>query len=164
MIASLVMLLFLQCTGCNPKSPQPEDESTAVFDPRFVDGNKVGFRESQIFVNIATTHSWTLTVSSDQNFVEADVLSGNGNSSVTLFVKRNDGAERKAEIKVVFSSGVTRNLTLIQIKANEPTPDPAIASRLEIPKLSGDADSRFVAHYARTTSGKEVMNYCLEFD
>ena len=162
-MASLVMLLFLQCSSCDHKPPQPEDESTVAFDPRFVNGNKVGFQETQIFVNIATNHGWTLTLSSDQDFVEADVLSGNGNSSVALFIRRNEGAERRAEIKVDFSNGLTKTLTLVQLKANEITPDPALASRLEIPKLSGDADSRFVAHYARTTAGKEVMNYCLEF-
>lgn len=163
-IASLLMLLFLQCTGCDPKNPQIDgEENTVAFDPRFVDGNKVGREEGQIFVNITTSHRWDLSVASDDNFVTVDVTSGQGNSSVTLFIRRNDGTERKAEIKVVFANGVQKSLTLIQRKGDEPAPDPSVASRLEIPKLSGDTDSRFIAHYAHTTKGKEVMNYCLEF-
>ncbi|MDO4695480.1 DNA/RNA non-specific endonuclease [Porphyromonas sp.] len=161
----LFLVFCLQAFACkhDNNGNNNDGKNSVHFDPRFVHDNKVDYKESQIFLKIESSMSWEMSITAEDDFVTADIFSGEGNKDIVLFVKRNLSRERKAKIRVVFSDKSVKELILIQTKADEPLPDPSVASRMEIPRLSDSPDSRFVAHYTRTNKGEEVMNFCLEF-
>jgi len=170
-----LFILFIACStaiSCSeqdspelPDNPGNTDQGIASIDQNQINANGGGF-----IVRVKTNGEWQ--ASSSETWCTLSRTSGNGNGSISGYVKANTGAERSVIITII-SGKEKAEFTLKQLAGNgsnpdpDPDPDPekpsGYAGRIEIPKLLGGSMHPFITHTS-TENGKEVIAYSYEYD
>jgi endonuclease G len=109
----------------------------------------------------------TWQASSSETWCTLSRTSGNGNGSISGYMKANTGAERSVIITITAGKEEAK-FTLKQLAGNgsNPVPDPekpsGYASMLEIPALKGGSMNQFITHTTKR-NGKDYPTYSLEY-
>lgn len=170
-----LFILFIACStaiSCSeqdspelPDNPGNTDQGIASIDQNQINANGGGF-----IVRVKTNGEWQ--ASSSETWCTLSRTSGNGNGSISGYVKANTGAERSVIITII-SGKEKAEFTLKQLAGNgsnpdpDPDPDPekpsGYAGRIEVPKLKGGSMNLFYTHVSNY-NGKEFITYSAEYD
>lgn len=123
-----------------------------------IDQSEIKAEGGSFIIRIKTDGAWQ--VSSSETWCTLNKTSGNGNSSITGYLKANTGAERSATITVEAGK---ENATIILKQAGGSGTSSNYAGRIEIPKLKGGNMNLFITH-TTTVNGKELPTFSLEYD
>ena len=163
-----LFILFITCStaiSCSEQdSPELPDNSgntnqgIASIDQTQINANGGGF-----IIRVKADGTWQ--ASSSETWCTLSRTSGNGNGSISGYMKANTGAERS----VIITAGKEEaKFTLKQLAGNgsNPVPDPekpsGYASMLEIPALKGGSMNQFITHTTKR-NGKDYPTYSLEY-
>ena len=144
-----LFILFITCStviSCSeqdspelPDNPSNTNQGIASIDQTQINANGGGF-----IIRVKTDGTWQ--ASSSETWCTLSRTSGNGNGSISGYMKANTGAERSVIITIIAGKEKAE-FTLKQLAGNgsnpDPDPDPekpsGYAGRIEIPALrSGD--------------------------
>ena len=162
--------LFITCStaiSCSEQdSPELPDNSgntnqgIASIDQTQINANGGGF-----IIRVKADGTWQ--ASSSETWCTLSRTSGNGNGSISGYMKANTGAERSVIITITAGKEEAK-FTLKQLAGNgsNPVPDPekpsGYASMLEIPALKGGSMNQFITHTTKR-NGKDYPTYSLEY-
>ena len=165
-----LFILFITCStaiSCSEQdSPELPDNSgntnqgIASIDQTQINANGGGF-----IIRVKADGTWQ--ASSSETWCTLSRTSGNGNGSISGYMKANTGAERSAIITITAGKEEAK-FTLKQLAGNgsNPVPDPekpsGYASMLEIPALKGGSMNQFITHTTKR-NGKDYPTYSLEY-
>ena len=165
-----LFILFITCStaiSCSEQdSPELPDNSgntnqgIASIDQTQINANGGGF-----IIRVKADGTWQ--ASSSETWCTLSRTSGNGNGSISGYMKANTGAERSVIIKITAGKEEAK-FTLKQLAGNgsNPVPDPekpsGYASMLEIPALKGGSMNQFITHTTKR-NGKDYPTYSLEY-
>ena len=165
-----LFILFITCStaiSCSEQdSPELPDNSgntnqgIASIDQTQINANGGGF-----IIRVKADGTWQ--ASSSETWCTLSRTSGNGNGSISGYMKANTGAERSVIITIT-SGKEEAQFTLKQLAGNgsNPVPDPekpsGYASMLEIPALKGGSMNQFITHTTKR-NGKDYQTYSLEY-
>lgn len=165
-----LFILFITCStaiSCSEQdSPELPDNSgntnqgIASIDQTQINGNGGGF-----IIRVKADGTWQ--ASSSETWCTLSRTSGNGNGSISGYMKANTGAERSVIITITAGKEEAK-FTLKQLAGNgsNPVPDPekpsGYASMLEIPALKGGSMNQFITHTTKR-NGKDYPTYSLEY-
>ena len=165
-----LFILFITCStaiSCSEQdSPELPDNSgntnqgIASIDQTQINANGGGF-----IIRVKTDGTWQ--ASSSETWCTLSRTSGNGNGSISGYMKANTGAERSVIITIIAGKEKAE-FTLKQLAGNgsNPVPDPekpsGYASMLEIPALKGGSMNQFITHTTKR-NGKDYPTYSLEY-
>ena len=165
-----LFILFITCStaiSCSEQdSPELPDNSgntnqgIASIDQTQINANGGGF-----IIRVKADGTWQ--ASSSETWCTLSRTSGNGNGSISGYMKANTGAERSVIITITAGKEEAR-FTLKQLAGNgsNPVPDPekpsGYASMLEIPALKGGSMNQFITHTTKR-NGKDYPTYSLEY-
>ena len=165
-----LFILFITCStaiSCSEQdSPELPDNSgntnqgIASIDQTQINANGGGF-----IIRVKADGTWQ--ASSSETWCTLSRTSGNGNGSISGYMKANTGAERSVIITITAGKEEAK-FTLKQLAGNgsNPVPDPekpsGYASMLEIPALKGGSMNQFITH-ATKRNGKDYPTYSLEY-
>ena len=165
-----LFILFITCStaiSCSEQdSPELPDNSgntnqgIASIDQTQINANGGGF-----IIRVKADGTWQ--ASSSETWCTLSRTSGNGNGSISGYMKANTGAERSVIITIT-SGKEEAQFTLKQLAGNgsNPVPDPekpsGYASMLEIPALKGGNMNQFITHTTKR-NGKDYPTYSLEY-
>ena len=165
-----LFILFITCStaiSCSEQdSPELPDNSgntnqgIASIDQTQINANGGGF-----IIRVKADGTWQ--ASSSETWCTLSRTSGNGNGSISGYMKANTGAERSVIITITAGKEEAK-LTLKQLAGNgsNPVPDPekpsGYASMLEIPALKGGSMNQFITHTTKR-NGKDYPTYSLEY-
>ena len=165
-----LFILFITCStaiSCSEQdSPELPDNSgntnqgIASIDQTQINANGGGF-----IIRVKADGTWQ--ASSSETWCTLSRTSGNGNGSISGYMKANTGAERSVIITIT-SGKEEAQFTLKQLAGNgsNPVPDPekpsGYASMLEIPALKGGSMNQFITHTTKR-NGKDYPTYSLEY-
>lgn len=165
-----LFILFITCStaiSCSEQdSPELPDNSgntnqgIASIDQTQINANGGGF-----IIRVKTDGTWQ--ASSSETWCTLSRTSGNGNGSISGYMKANTGAERSVIITITAGKEEAK-FTLKQLAGNgsNPVPDPekpsGYASMLEIPALKGGSMNQFITHTTKR-NGKDYPTYSLEY-
>ena len=165
-----LFILFITCStaiSCSEQdSPELPDNSgntnhgIASIDPTQINANGGGF-----IIRVKADGTWQ--ASSSETWCTLSRTSGNGNGSISGYMKANTGAERSVIITITAGKEEAK-FTLKQLAGNgsNPVPDPekpsGYASMLEIPALKGGSMNQFITHTTKR-NGKDYPTYSLEY-
>ena len=168
-----LFILFIACStaiSCSeqdspdlPDNPGNTNQGIASIDQTQINANGGGF-----IIRVKADGTWQ--ASSSEAWCTLSRTSGNGNGSISGYMKANTGAERSVIITIIAGKEKAE-FTLKQLAGNgsnpDPDPDPekpsGYAGRIEIPKLKGGAMNLFYTHTS-TYNGKEFITYSAEYD
>ena len=151
---------------CEQDSPELPDNSgntnqgIASIDQTQINANGGGF-----IIRVKADGTWQ--ASSSETWCTLSRTSGNGNGSISGYMKANTGAERSVIITITAGKEEAK-FTLKQLAGNgsNPVPDPekpsGYASMLEIPALKGGSMNQFITHTTKR-NGKDYPTYSLEY-
>jgi len=164
-----LFILFITCStaiSCSEQdSPELPDNSgntnqgIASIDQTQINANGGGF-----IIRVKADGTWQ--ASSSETWCTLSRTSGNGNGSISGYMKANTGAERSVIITITAGKEEAK-FTLKQLAGNgsNPVPDPekpsGYASMLEIPALKGGSMNQFITHTTKR-NGKDYPTYSLE--
>ena len=155
----LLLLLFSPLfVACNNDNDPDEIDSLNI--SLNVNGNEVSGNEENFFLQIETQGSWSASVADDWCLLNK--TSGIGNTSIIGTVAPNPGEKERSTIITVITNDKQETLTLKQ-RAQGTPPTFENISRIEIPKLKGDAMSIAYSHYT-TYKNKKTITYSAEYD
>ena len=165
-----LFILFITCStaiSCSEQdSPELPDNSgntnqgIASIDQTQINANGGGF-----IIRVKADGTWQ--ASSTETWCTLSRTSGNGNGSISGYMKANTGAERSVIITITAGKEEAK-FTLKQLAGNgsNPVPDPekpsGYASMLEIPALKGGSMNQFITHTTKR-NGKDYPTYSLEY-
>ena len=165
-----LFILFITCRtaiSCSEQdSPELPDNSgntnqgIASIDQTQINANGGGF-----IIRVKADGTWQ--ASSSETWCTLSRTSGNGNGSISGYMKANTGAERSVIITITAGKEEAK-FTLKQLAGNgsNPVPDPekpsGYASMLEIPALKGGSMNQFITHTTKR-NGKDYPTYSLEY-
>lgn len=165
-----LFILFITCStaiSCSEQdSPELPDNSgntnqgIASIDQTQINANGGGF-----IIRVKADGTWQ--ASSSETWCTLSRTSGNGNGSISGYMKANTGAERSVIITITAGKEKAK-FTLKQLAGNgsNPVPDPekpsGYASMLEIPALKGGSMNQFITHTTKR-NGKDYPTYSLEY-
>ena len=165
-----LFILFITCStaiSCSEQdSPELPDNSgntnqgIASIDQTQINANGGGF-----IIRVKADGTWQ--TSSSEPWCTLSRTSGNGNGSISGYMKANTGAERSVIITITAGKEEAK-FTLKQLAGNgsNPVPDPekpsGYASMLEIPALKGGSMNQFITHTTKR-NGKDYPTYSLEY-
>ena len=165
-----LFILFITCStaiSCSEQdSPELPDNSgntnqgIASIDQTHINANGGGF-----IIRVKADGTWQ--ASSSETWCTLSRTSGNGNGSISGYMKANTGAERSVIITITAGKEEAK-FTLKQLAGNgsNPVPDPekpsGYASMLEIPALKGGSMNQFITHTTKR-NGKDYPTYSLEY-
>ena len=165
-----LFILFITCStaiSCSEQdSPELPDNSgntnqgIASIDQTQINANGGGF-----IIRVKADGTWQ--ASSSETWCTLSRTSGNGNGSISGYMKANTGAERSVIITITAGKEEAK-FTLKQLAGNgsNPVPDPekpsGYASMLEIPALKGGSMNQFITHTTKR-KGKDYPTYSLEY-
>ena len=165
-----LFILFITCStaiSCSEQdSPELPDNSgntnqgIASIDQTQINTNGGGF-----IIRVKADGTWQ--ASSSETWCTLSRTSGNGNGSISGYMKANTGAERSVIITITAGKEEAK-FTLKQLAGNgsNPVPDPekpsGYASMLEIPALKGGSMNQFITHTTKR-NGKDYPTYSLEY-
>ena len=165
-----LFILFITCStaiSCSEQdSPELPDNSgntnqgIASIDQTQINANGGGF-----IIRVKADGTWQ--ASSSETWCTLSRTSGNGNGSISGYMKANTGAERSVIITITAGKEEAK-FTLKQLAGNgsNPVPDPekpsGYASMLEIPALKGGSLNQFLTHTTKR-NGKDYPTYSLEY-
>ena len=165
-----LFILFITCStaiSCSEQdSPELPDNSgntnqgIASIDQTQINANGGGF-----IIRVKADGTWQ--ASSRETWCTLSRTSGNGNGSISGYMKANTGAERSVIITITAGKEEAK-FTLKQLAGNgsNPVPDPekpsGYASMLEIPALKGGSMNQFITHTTKR-NGKDYPTYSLEY-
>ena len=165
-----LFILFITCStaiSCSEQdSPELPDNSgntnqgIASIDQTQINANGGGF-----IIRVKADGTWQ--ASSSETWCTLSRTSGNGNDSISGYMKANTGAERSVIITITAGKEEAK-FTLKQLAGNgsNPVPDPekpsGYASMLEIPALKGGSMNQFITHTTKR-NGKDYPTYSLEY-
>lgn len=165
-----LFILFITCStaiSCSEQdSPELPDNSgntnqgIASIDQTQINANGGGF-----IIRVKADGTWQ--ASSSETWCTSSRTSGNGNGSISGYMKANTGAERSVIITITAGKEEAK-FTLKQLAGNgsNPVPDPekpsGYASMLEIPALKGGSMNQFITHTTKR-NGKDYPTYSLEY-
>ena len=165
-----LFILFITCStaiSCSEQdSPELPDNSgntnqgIASIDQTQINANGGGF-----IIRVKADGTWQ--ASSSETWCTFSRTSGNGNGSISGYMKANTGAERSVIITITAGKEEAK-FTLKQLAGNgsNPVPDPekpsGYASMLEIPALKGGSMNQFITHTTKR-NGKDYPTYSLEY-
>ena len=165
-----LFILFITCStaiSCSEQdSPELPDNSgntnqgIASIDQTQINANGGGF-----IIRVKADGTWQ--ASSSETWCTLSRTSGNGNGSISGYMKANTGAERSVIITITAGKAEAK-FTLKQLAGNgsNPVPDPekpsGYASMLEIPALKGGSMNQFITHTTKR-NGKDYPTYSLEY-
>jgi len=165
-----LFILFITCStaiSCSVQdSPELPDNSgntnqgIASIDQTQINANGGGF-----IIRVKADGTWQ--ASSSETWCTLSRTSGNGNGSISGYMKANTGAERSVIITITAGKEEAK-FTLKQLAGNgsNPVPDPekpsGYASMLEIPALKGGSMNQFITHTTKR-NGKDYPTYSLEY-
>ena len=165
-----LFILFITCStaiSCSEQdSPELPDNSgntnqgIASIDQTQINANGGGF-----IIRVKADGTWQ--ASSSETWCTLSRTSGNGNGSISGYMKANTGAERSVIITITAGKEEAK-FTLKQLAGNgsNPVPDPekpsGYASMLEIPALKGGSMNQFITHTTKR-NGKNYPTYSLEY-
>lgn len=164
-----LFILFITCStaiSCSEQdSPELPDNSgntnqgIASIDQTQINANGGGF-----IIRVKADGTWQ---ASSSETCTLSRTSGNGNGSISGYMKANTGAERSVIITITAGKEEAK-FTLKQLAGNgsNPVPDPekpsGYASMLEIPALKGGSMNQFITHTTKR-NGKDYPTYSLEY-
>ena len=165
-----LFILFITCStaiSCSeqdspelPDNPGNTNQGIASIDQTQINGNGGGF-----IIRVKVDGIWQ--ASSSETWCTLSRASGNGNGSISGYMKANTGAERSVIITITAGKEEAK-FTLKQLAGNgsNPVPDPekpsGYASMLEIPALKGGSMNQFITHTTKR-NGKDYPTYSLEY-
>ena len=165
-----LFILFITCStaiSCSEQdSPELPDNSgntnqgIASIDQTQINANGGGF-----IIRVKADGTWQ--ASSSETWCTLSRTSGNGNGSISGYMKANTGAERSVIITITAGKEEAK-FPLKQLAGNgsNPVPDPekpsGYASMLEIPALKGGSMNQFITHTTKR-NGKDYPTYSLEY-
>lgn len=165
-----LFILFITCStaiSCSEQdSPELPDntgntnQGIASIDQTQINANGGGF-----IIRVKADGTWQ--ASSSETWCTLSRTSGNGNGSISGYMKANTGAERSVIITITAGKEEAK-FTLKQLAGNgsNPVPDPekpsGYASMLEIPALKGGSMNQFITHTTKR-NGKDYPTYSLEY-
>lgn len=165
-----LFILFITCStaiSCSEQdSPELPDNSgntnqgIASIDQTQINANGGGF-----IIRVKADGTWQ--ASSSETWCTLSRTSGNGNGSISGYMKANTGAERSVIITITAGKEEAK-FTLKQLAGNgsNPVPDPekpsGYASMLEIPASKGGSMNQFITHTTKR-NGKDYPTYSLEY-
>ena len=165
-----LFILFITCStaiSCSEQdSPELPDNSgntnqgIASIDQTQINANGGGF-----IIRVKADGTWQ--ASSSETWCTLSRTSGNGNGSISGYMKANTGAERSVIITITAGKEEAK-FTLKQLAGNGSNPDPdpekpsGYASMLEIPALKGGSMNQFITHTTKR-NGKDYPTYSLEY-
>ena len=165
-----LFILFITCNtaiSCSeqdspelPDNPGNTNQGIASIDQTQINGNGGGF-----IIRVKADGTWQ--ASSSETWCTLSRTSGNGNGSISGYMKANTGAERSVIITITAGKEEAK-FTLKQLAGNgsNPVPDPekpsGYASMLEIPALKGGSMNQFITHTTKR-NGKDYPTYSLEY-
>ena len=165
-----LFILFITCStaiSCSeqdspelPDNPGNTNQGIASIDQTQINGNGGGF-----IIRVKVDGTWQ--ASSSETWCTLSRTSGNGNGSISGYMKANTGAERSVIITITAGKEEAK-FTLKQLAGNgsNPVPDPekpsGYASMLEIPALKGGSMNQFITHTTKR-NGKDYPTYSLEY-
>ena len=165
-----LFILFITCStaiSCSeqdspelPDNPGNTNQEIASIDQTQINGNGGGF-----IIRVKADGTWQ--ASSSETWCTLSRTSGNGNGSISGYMKANTGAERSVIITITAGKEEAK-FTLKQLAGNgsNPVPDPekpsGYASMLEIPALKGGSMNQFITHTTKR-NGKDYPTYSLEY-
>ena len=165
-----LFILFITCStaiSCSEQdSPELPDNSgntnqgIASIDQTQINANGGGF-----IIRVKADGTWQ--ASSSETWCTLSRTSGNGNGSISGYMKANTGAERSVIITITAGKEEAK-FTLKQLAGigSNPVPDPekpsGYASMLEIPALKGGSMNQFITHTTKR-NGKDYPTYSLEY-
>ena len=165
-----LFILFITCStaiSCSeqdspelPDNPGNTNQGIASIDQTQINANGGGF-----IIRVKTDGTWQ--ASSSETWCTLSRTSGNGNGSISGYMKANTGAERSVIITITAGKEEAK-FTLKQLAGNgsNPVPDPekpsGYASMLEIPALKGGSMNQFITHTTKR-NGKDYPTYSLEY-
>ena len=165
-----LFILFIACStaiSCSeqdspelPDNPSNTNQGIASIDQTQINANGGGF-----IIRVKADGTWQ--ASSSETWCTLSRTSGNGNGSISGYMKANTGAERSVIITITAGKEEAK-FTLKQLAGNgsNPVPDPekpsGYASMLEIPALKGGSMNQFITHTTKR-NGKDYPTYSLEY-
>ena len=165
-----LFILFIACStaiSCSeqdspelPDNPSNTNQGIASIDQTQINANGGGF-----IIRVKADGTWQ--ASSSETWCTLSRASGNGNGSISGYMKANTGAERSVIITITAGKEEAK-FTLKQLAGNgsNPVPDPekpsGYASMLEIPALKGGSMNQFITHTTKR-NGKDYPTYSLEY-
>ena len=165
-----LFILFITCStaiSCSeqdspelPDNPSNTNQGIASIDQTQINANGGGF-----IIRVKADGTWQ--ASSSEPWCTLSRTSGNGNGSISGYMKANTGAERSVIITITAGKEEAK-FTLKQLAGNgsNPVPDPekpsGYASMLEIPALKGGSMNQFITHTTKR-NGKDYPTYSLEY-
>ena len=165
-----LFILFITCStaiSCSeqdspdlPDNPGNTNQGIASIDQTQINANGGGF-----IIRVKADGTWQ--ASSSETWCTLSRSSGNGNGSISGYMKANTGAERSVIITITAGKEEAK-FTLKQLAGNgsNPVPDPekpsGYASMLEIPALKGGSMNQFITHTTKR-NGKDYPTYSLEY-
>ena len=165
-----LFILFITCStviSCSeqdspelPNNPGNTNQGIASIDQTQINANGGGF-----IIRVKADGTWQ--TSSSEPWCTLSRTSGNGNGSISGYMKANTGAERSVIITITAGKEEAK-FTLKQLAGNgsNPVPDPekpsGYASMLEIPALKGGSMNQFITHTTKR-NGKDYPTYSLEY-
>ena len=165
-----LFILFITCStaiSCSeqdspelPDNPSNTNQGIASIDQTQINANGGGF-----IIRVKADGTWQ--ASSSETWCTLSRTSGNGNGSISGYMKANTGAERSVIITITAGKEEAK-FTLKQLAGNgsNPVPDPekpsGYASMLEIPALKGGSMNQFITHTTKR-NGKDYPTYSLEY-
>ena len=165
-----LFILFITCStaiSCSeqdspdlPDNPGNTNQGIASIDQTQINANGGGF-----IIRVKADGTWQ--TSSSEPWCTLSRTSGNGNGSISGYMKANTGAERSVIITITAGKEEAK-FTLKQLAGNgsNPVPDPekpsGYASMLEIPALKGGSMNQFITHTTKR-NGKDYPTYSLEY-
>lgn len=160
---STFYLLLLLCFAfaCEKNEDQPDNRLSIEFEQ--TDGI-VSYLKKEYFLKVRAIGTWQATSAADWILVKKT-----SQASAVVTILRNDTeSDRSATIEVKSGTN-SKSIAITQKKFDAtsvyyPSKE---AYRIEVPRLSDDIvekKTQFVVHYAKDNQGKEVLNYCLEYD
>ena len=165
-----LFILFITCStaiSCSeqdspdlPDNPGNTNQGIASIDQTQINANGGGF-----IIRVKADDTWQ--ASSSETWCTLSRASGNGNGSISGYMKANTGAERSVIITITAGKEEAK-FTLKQLAGNgsNPVPDPekpsGYASMLEIPALKGGSMNQFITHTTKR-NGKDYPTYSLEY-
>ena len=168
-----LFILFITCStaiSCSeqdspdlPDNPGNTNQGIASIDQTQINANGGGF-----IIRVKADGTWQ--ASSSETWCTLSRTSGNGNGSISGYMKANTGAERSVII-IITSGKEEAQFTLKQLAGDgsnpDPDPDPekpsGYAGRIEIPKLKGGSMNQFITH-TTNIEGKEIITYSMEYN
>lgn len=171
-----LFILFIACStaiSCSeqnipdlPNNPGNTNQGIASIDQTQINADGGGF-----IIRIKASGVWE--AASNQTWCTLSRTAGNGNGSISGYMKANTGAER--DVIITIKSGKEEaTFTVKQLASNgsnpdpdpDPNPDPnpsGYAGRIEIPVLKEGSLNIFHT-WTTKVNGKETVTYSYEYD